>query len=172
MVGNGRESRGEQNPTGGVTQNRRKSRQSKVKQSQVSSFDRRRSGWFSEARMAGERRSASKLQIGTKLGQNGGQKWELWPGHVRGAIATSNNIARAVNIYGSPSTFPWGLNKFTAIGCDNYAINLDNDNDSAVPEYVGISQKPNYKYIRKISTKDISASLSSTGTGNGSVPEA
>ncbi|KAK9204600.1 hypothetical protein WN943_014862 [Citrus x changshan-huyou] len=52
---------------------------------------------------------------------------------IHSAIATSNNIARAVNIYGSPSTFPWGLNKFTAIGCDNYAINLDNDNDSAVP---------------------------------------
>ena len=35
MVGNGRGSRGEQDPTGGVTQNRRKSRRSKVKQSRV-----------------------------------------------------------------------------------------------------------------------------------------
>uniref|UniRef100_A0A1S8AEK6 Uncharacterized protein n=1 Tax=Citrus limon TaxID=2708 RepID=A0A1S8AEK6_CITLI len=83
MVGNGRGNRGEQNPTGGVTQNRRKSRRSKVKQSRVSSFDLRCSGWFSAERMAWERRSASKLQIGTKLGQNGGRKWEIWPGHVR-----------------------------------------------------------------------------------------
>ncbi|GAY58123.1 hypothetical protein CUMW_184650 [Citrus unshiu] len=72
MVENGRGSRGEQNPTGGVTQNRR----SKVKQSWVSSFDRRCSGWFSATRMARERRLDSKLQIGTKLGRNGGRKWE------------------------------------------------------------------------------------------------
>ena len=85
MVGNRRGSHEEKIPTGGVTQNRRKSRRSKVKQSQVSSFDRRRSGWFSAARMAGERRSASKLQIGTKLGQNGGRKWEIWPGQGRGS---------------------------------------------------------------------------------------
>ncbi|KAH9721078.1 hypothetical protein KPL70_006290 [Citrus sinensis] len=77
MVGNGRGSHEEQNPTGGVTQNRRKSRRSKVKQSRVSSFDRRRSGSFSAVRMAGERRSASKLQIGTKLGQNSGRKREI-----------------------------------------------------------------------------------------------
>ncbi|KAK9217881.1 hypothetical protein WN943_006511 [Citrus x changshan-huyou] len=80
MVGNGRGSHEEQNPTGGVTQNRRKSRRSKVKQSRVSSFDRRRSGSFSAVRMAGERRSASKLQICTKLGQNGGRKREIRPG--------------------------------------------------------------------------------------------
>ena len=49
-----------------------------------SSFDRRRSSWFSVARMAGERRPASKLQIGAKVGRNGGKKWEIWPGHVRG----------------------------------------------------------------------------------------
>ncbi|KAL9447966.1 hypothetical protein AB3S75_015442 [Citrus x aurantiifolia] len=48
-----------------------------------SSFDRRRSGWFSAVRMAGKRRPASKLQIGTKLGQNGGWKWEIWPGQGR-----------------------------------------------------------------------------------------
>ena len=76
MVGNERGSHEEQNPTDGVTQNRRKSRRSKVKQSRVSSFDRRCSGWFSAARMTGKRRSAFKLQIGTKLGQNGGRKWE------------------------------------------------------------------------------------------------
>ncbi|KAH9726671.1 MDIS1-interacting receptor like kinase 2 [Citrus sinensis] len=46
-----------------------------------SSFNRRCSSWFSVARMAGERRLASKLQIGTKLGQKGGRKWEIWPGH-------------------------------------------------------------------------------------------
>ncbi|KAH9755137.1 non-functional pseudokinase ZRK2 [Citrus sinensis] len=48
-----------------------------------SSFDRRRSGWFLATRMAGERRPASKLQIGTKRDQNGGRKWEIWPGHDR-----------------------------------------------------------------------------------------
>ncbi|KAL9436830.1 hypothetical protein AB3S75_022805 [Citrus x aurantiifolia] len=85
MVRNGRGSHEEQIPTGGVTQNRRQSRRSKVKQSRVSSFDRRRSGWCSAARMIGERRSASKLQIGTKLGQNGGRKWEIWPGQGRGS---------------------------------------------------------------------------------------
>ncbi|GAY69339.1 hypothetical protein CUMW_271190 [Citrus unshiu] len=84
MVGNGRGSHEEQNPTSGVTQNRRKSRRSKVKQSRVPSFDRRRSGWFSAARMAGEQRSASKLQIGTKLGRNDDRKWEIWSGQGRG----------------------------------------------------------------------------------------
>ncbi|KAH9782596.1 MDIS1-interacting receptor like kinase 2 [Citrus sinensis] len=49
-----------------------------------SSFNRRCSGWFSAARMAGERRLASKIQIGTKLAQKGGRKWEIWPGHVCG----------------------------------------------------------------------------------------
>ncbi|KAK9177100.1 hypothetical protein WN944_029119 [Citrus x changshan-huyou] len=49
-----------------------------------SSFDRRCSGWFSAARMAGERRAASKLQIGTKLDRNGGGKWKLRPGQGRG----------------------------------------------------------------------------------------
>ncbi|KAK9200501.1 hypothetical protein WN944_015699 [Citrus x changshan-huyou] len=49
-----------------------------------SSFNRRCSGWFSAVRMAGERRLASKIQIGTKLGQKGGRKWEIWPGHVCG----------------------------------------------------------------------------------------
>ncbi|KAH9782595.1 MDIS1-interacting receptor like kinase 2 [Citrus sinensis] len=29
--------------------------------------------------MAGERRLASKIQIGTKLAQKGGRKWEIWP---------------------------------------------------------------------------------------------
>ncbi|GAY31851.1 hypothetical protein CUMW_272490 [Citrus unshiu] len=84
MVGNGRGSHEEQKPTGGVTQNRRKSRWSKVKQSRVLSFDRRCSGWFSATRMAGKRRSASKLQIGTKLGRNGCWKWEIWPGQGHG----------------------------------------------------------------------------------------
>ncbi|KAK9202105.1 hypothetical protein WN944_017315 [Citrus x changshan-huyou] len=93
MVGNGRGSRGEQDPTGGVTQNRRKSRRSKVKQSRVSSFDSRRSDCFSAARMAGERRSASKLQIGTKIGRNGGRKWEIWSGHVRAAVPHVSDLS-------------------------------------------------------------------------------
>ncbi|KAK9178602.1 hypothetical protein WN943_027794 [Citrus x changshan-huyou] len=46
---------------------------------------------------------------------------------LHNSIVTSNNIARRVNVSGSPFTFPWRLNKFTAIGCDNYAIDLGND---------------------------------------------
>ena len=49
-----------------------------------SSFDRRCSGWFSGAWMAGEQRPASNLQIGTKLIQNGDRKWKLRPSQGRG----------------------------------------------------------------------------------------
>ena len=96
MVRNGRGSREEQNPTGGVIQNRRKSWRSKVKQSQVSSFDRRRSGWFSAARMVGERRTASKLQIGTNLHRWGGRNRKKRPGHVRGLGRVSGSVVASV----------------------------------------------------------------------------
>ncbi|ESR40646.1 protein TSS [Citrus sinensis] len=92
MVGNGRGSRGEQNPTGGVTQNRQKSQRSKVKQSRVSSFDRRCSGWFSAKRMAWERRTTSKLQIATKLDRCGGRNRKIRPGHVRGSGRVSRSV--------------------------------------------------------------------------------
>ena len=50
----------------------------------------------SATRMARGRRPTSKLQIGTKLGWNGGQKWKLWPGHVRGSGRVFRSVVGSV----------------------------------------------------------------------------
>ncbi|GAY60884.1 hypothetical protein CUMW_205580 [Citrus unshiu] len=52
---------------------------------ELQSFDRWLSDRFPATRTAWIRCSSLKLQIGTNLDRNGGQKWENQPGHSRGS---------------------------------------------------------------------------------------
>ncbi|KAH9670386.1 Phenylalanine N-monooxygenase [Citrus sinensis] len=110
MVKNGRGSHEEQNPAGVSPKTGENPGGAKRNSRGVSSFDRRHSGWFSAARMVGERRLAFKLQIGTKLGQNSGQKWEIWPGHVRGfRVGFSGFEKKLKRLALPPGPSPWPI---------------------------------------------------------------